>query len=181
MSRYIVTISGSFTESTIRDMSFLMIPMISDHGLKFHYNEHTVMFHFQSDLKIQEVYSYCNHKFGNISEFVLISQSDSTKICMNDDMLAEFMDLEEKNTESRFYTPLPIQFESEGEDLLAQDLNQDNTEEDGEEEDIFDIILNTKLEKTKVPTLDEILDKICEKGMGSLTDHEKIILSKHSK
>lgn len=174
MSRYFVTMLGGFTESSIRDMSFLMIPMISDHNLKFHYNEHSIVFHFQTDWDFQNVHSYCNQCFSNVCDIIIISDSESTKLCMEEDMYKEIMDLETETESSNLNFPVTRQVN--GEDLLAQDLTQDDDED---EED--DFMMKLKSKKPKVPTLDEILDKICEKGIDSLTDNEKFILSKHSK
>jgi len=173
MSRYFVTMLGSFTESTVRDMSFLMIPMMSEHGLKFHYSDHSIVFHFQTDWDFQNVHSYCNQCFANVCDIIVISDSDSTKLCMDEIMYNQIMDLESESEGTNLYTPVTKQFN--GDDLLAQDLTQDEDEEDD------DFLMKLKTKKPKVPTLDEILDKICEKGINSLTDNEKFILSKHSK
>jgi hypothetical protein len=52
-----------------------------------------------------------------------------------------------------------------------------------DEEDIDEIqkIITQSKTKTQIPTIDDLLDKICEKGYESLTSNEKKLLQKLSK
>jgi hypothetical protein len=173
-NKYFVTTLGTYTESMIRDMSFLMIPMVSENHLKFHYNSNSIVFHFQSEWDFENVHNYCNQVFFKVSDVIIVSKSDSTEISMDDLMLRELLDLETETEDATLLTP--IIREMNGDSFLAQDLTQDD-EDDDEEDDDFIQKLKTK---TKTPTLDEILDKICEFGINSLKENELHILNKHS-
>lgn len=174
MSKYFITMLGMYQESTVRDISFLLIPMISESNLKFHYTDHSIVYHFESHWDLQTIHSYCKKSFGGVSDVIIISDATSTEVDMNEVMLKQLLDLETNTEDSTMMIPITRQFN--GDDLLAQDL----TQEDDDEEDDDDLFMGLKNPKPKVPTLDEILDKICDRGIDSLNDNEKFILSKHS-
>jgi 6-phosphogluconate dehydrogenase len=69
-------------------------------------------------------------------------------------------------------------------DDMFNNLSESDLDDIYEEEDTLEQILKqskTKKKKEYIPTLDEILDKISEQGIGSLTQKEKEVLENYSK
>jgi hypothetical protein len=73
--------------------------------------------------------------------------------------------------------------ENDGGDVQIKiDLNKNQFSFDEEEEDNFVALLLDEVKRqVKPPTLDQILDKINNKGFESLTQFEKDILDEYSK
>lgn len=171
MSRYFVTVLGWFDEKTIQEMGTVLSAMVSKHNLKFQYNKHSVVFHFESEETLEDLYGYCLLAFGEISDVILVSPLENTGFYMHGTIMNHILDVENADTNANMV--IDMTKEINGENNPAHDLMQ---EDDDDEDDIM-----TKIKKSlpKV-TLDDVLDKICEYGIDSLTATEKQILSKHS-
>lgn len=172
MSRYFVTVLGEFDEKTIQEMGTVLSTMVSKHNLKFQYNRYSVIFHFESEETLEDLYSYCLLAFGEISDVILVSPIENTGFYMHGTMINHILDVE--NADSNANMVIDMTKEINGENNPAHDLMQEDDDDD--EDDIM-----TKIRK-RLPklTLDDVLDKICEHGIDSLNETEKQILSKHS-
>lgn len=170
MSRYFVTILGEFDENVIREMGMVLSSMVSQYNLKFQYNDASVIFHFESEETLDDLYSYCLLAFGEISDAILVSPLENTGFYMHGTMMNHLLDVQSADTNSNMV--IDMEKEINGENNPVHDLMQEEDDED-------DIM--TKIGK-RFPTLtlDDVLDKICEFGMDSLTEKEKQLLSKHS-
>jgi hypothetical protein len=171
MSRYFVTVLGLFNENTIREMGVILSAVVSKHNLKFQYNETSVIFHFESEETLVDLYSYCLLGFGSISDTIIVSPLDNTCFYMHGSMMNHLLDVETADTNSNMV--IDMTKEINGVDNPVHDLIQ----EDDDDDDIVTQIMKKK----PTQTLDDILDKICDHGMESLNEKEKQILSKHSK
>lgn len=173
MSRYFVTVLGEFDEKTIREMGMVLSTMVSKHNLKFQYNVASVIFHFESEETLEDLYSYCLFAFGEISDVILVSPLENTGFYMHGTMMNHLLDIETADVNSNMV--IDMEKEINGENNPVHDLIQEDDDDD--DDDIM-----TKIQKkTSTLTLDDILDKICEFGIESLTETEKQLLSKHSK
>lgn len=173
MTRYFVTVLGEFNESVIREMGTVLSTMVSKHNLKFQYNSASVIYHFESEETLEDLYSYCLLAFGEISDVILVSTLENTGFYMHGIGMNHILDIENADVNSNMV--IDMEKEINGDHNPAHDLMQEDDDDD--DDDIM-----TKIRK-KMPTLtlDDILDKICEFGMESLTETEKQLLSKHSK
>jgi hypothetical protein len=171
MSRYFVTVLGEFDENTIREMGVVLSTMVSKHNLKFQYNNYSAIFHFESEETLEDLYSYCLLSFGEISDAIFVSPLENTGFYMHGTMMNHLLDVKTADVNSNMI--IDIEKEINGENNPVHDLMQ---QEDEEDDDIM-----TKIRK-RIPafTLDDVLDKICEFGMDSLTEKEKKLLYKHS-
>jgi flagellar motor component MotA len=60
-------------------------------------------------------------------------------------------------------------------------MNQDLFSEENMDKMFENIMFKMEKEEKQTPTIDELLDKIKDKGLSSLTDDEKQILDEYSK
>lgn len=173
MSRYFVTILGEFTDSVIMEMGTVLSAMVSKHNLKFQYNSVSVIYHFESEETLEDLYSYCLLAFGEISDAILVSPLENTGFYMHGTNMNHILDVENADVNSNMV--IDMGKEINGENNPVHDLIQEDDDDD--DDDIM-----TKIRK-KIPvlTLDDVLDKICEFGIESLTEKEQQLLSKHSK
>lgn len=173
MTRYFVTVLGDFTESVIREMGTVLSAMVSKHNLKFQYNSASVIYHFESEETLEDLYSYCLLAFGEISDAILVSPSEKTGFYMHGMGMNHILDVE--NTDVNSNMVIDMGKEINGENNPVHDLIQEDDDDDDDD------IMTKIRKKTPTLTLDDVLDKICEFGMESLTEKEKQLLSKHSK
>jgi hypothetical protein len=173
MARYFVTVLGDFKENDIREMGTVLSAMVSKHNLKFQYNSSNVIYHFESEETLEGLYSYCLLAFGEISDVILVSPSENTGFFMHGTMMNHILDVE--NTDVNSNMVIDMGKEINGENNPVHDLIQEDDDDDD------DYIMTKIRKKTPTLTLDDVLDKICEFGMESLTEKEKQFLSKHSK
>jgi len=64
---------------------------------------------------------------------------------------------------------------------ITSSLNEDIFSEENMEQMFNNIMNKVENEEKYTPTIDELLDKIKDKGLSSLTDNEKQILDEYSK
>jgi hypothetical protein len=111
-----------------------------------------------------------------VVDMVFLSETNYISVAMTDDMEKHLLDLDDpgKNVDMKIDMER-VKMGLEGipvRDLLESDLDLD------EEED--DILIKAK-RKIKLPTLDELLEKIHRSGIESLSTKEKELLNQLSK
>ena len=99
--------------------------------------------------------------------FILSEVNDSTSIYIKDGMDKHLLDLD-----------------NETEDVINFDLvpknRMDNYYDEDNEDDIVTVLLNEVKKNLQLPTLDQLLDKVVEHGVESLTPYEKATLDNYS-
>ena len=98
---------------------------------------------------------------------ILTEYNDNVSVFMTDDMKQHLFDLE-----------------TETEDAITFDLalknRMDNYYDEDNEDDIVTVLLNEVKKNLQLPTLDQLLDKVSEHGVESLTPYEKATLDNYS-
>jgi hypothetical protein len=100
--------------------------------------------------------------------FILSEYNDKVSVFMTDDMKQHLFDLDNES-------------KSEITIKLTANNRVENIYDDEEEDDIFTLLLNEVKKNLKLPTMDQLLDKINEHGVESLTSYEKATLDNYSK
>lgn len=138
---------------------------------KFMFGDKHAILHFGSDLPIEDMGSFIdiiNDSF-NCFQYFLVPKPRNSSSNMPKDNLDHLLSLKKtKNTKNK-PTPPKINYEfksSKGDETFM---------------DIADLILNFKRKEVCNMTLDELLDKISQEGMGSLSEIEKQKLEEYSK
>ena len=172
MKKYLLTVFGDFRGKNLNERIVKGMELIvdSEHIKFFQHKESTVVFHFGSEVSHAEIYDYISGIFyGLASAFILTELTDRTSVYLPEDMKAHLLDLE-NNVEGVDIVNIPS---------LRMDKPIDDISELAE--DFVGFLLEEMEAEIKVPTLNQILDKINENGLSSLSQFEKEILDEYSK
>lgn len=176
--KYFLTLISDFSDSEVaRATAITLTPIVDSESLNYTSNENLMLVNFDSSLDIQEVHDYVfEATFGQI---------DSFYIGLTDSMSFHFASPVDRhlflNTGTEMDNTVSIDMKKVKDGLEGFiDFSSVMEEDEDEEDEIRQIIQNQK-KKYRIPTIDDLLDKICESGIDSLTSEEKQILTKYSK
>jgi hypothetical protein len=150
--------------------------------VKFYYGENSSIFTFKSEETIEEVDEFLNIVFNgaDLVYILLPYLNDKMSFKLNEDICKHLFDLDNRESMSGFS---PKAQESQIDELknLKNELNFTNSFDDEAYEDDDEDEMVMLKNKKKEPSIDEMLDKISEKGLSSLTETERGLLEKYSK
>ena len=176
---YMLFIFGDFDEqeTLATDLSSQLLTVVSSPFLKFTYGEYGVVFHFRSKEVFSDLKEYIDMGMSDITEqYFLMEVTKNMDIKMPRKLKKDFLNIdgEEKKKENK-----------------TGEINVESKLRERKEElrnFTFEFLMPTdfnqmvqKNEPDYLPTVDEILDKISENGIESLTEKEKEILDNYGK
>jgi hypothetical protein len=176
--RYMLFLYGDFMESEelTQELSMQFITVTSSEYLKFTYGEYGVVLHFRSKETFNDLKEYVDMVFNDITEqYFLIEVSGNFDIKMPRKLKKDFLN---------------IDGDLKKEEPKNGGIKIDEISEEKRKNISFEIyypIMDGGLFGKETPyvieepTVDEILDKITEKGIESLTEKEKEILKNYGK
>lgn len=172
MNNYLLTVIGSFeSEEICKDIALSITPIVDSPNLKFQHAKGVLIFHFASEVSQEEIYDYIGSiLFGITESFILTEMTDKVSVSMPSDIKEHLFDLENSSSDIELNL-----------DMNRVKNNLDFPEE--EEEDFVALLLEEMKDKRifKKPSLDQLLDKVLNNGIESLTRFEKDILDNYSK
>ena len=177
--RYMLFIFGDFTEMEkfIEDISYQLITVVSSEYLKFNYGEFGVVLHFRTKELFMELKEYVDMCLnGVVEQYFLMEATENVDIKMERKLKRDFLNIDGVKKETKTKGVQKDELSDEKKKRMNNIM-----------EFIFplteDMIKNPflKEEKKEKPTVDQILDKISEKGIESLTEEEKQILDNYGK
>jgi len=176
---YMLFIFGDFDEqeNLATNLSSQLLTVVSSPFLKFTYGEYGVVFHFRSKEVFSDLKEYIDMGMSEITEqYFLMEVTKNVDIKMPRKLKKDFLNIdgEEKKKENK-----------------TGEINVESKLKERREElrnFTFEFLMPTdfnhmvqKNETDYLPTVDEILDKISENGIQSLTEKEKEILDNYGK
>ena len=176
---YMLFIFGDFDEqeNLATNLSSQLLTVVSSPFLKFTYGEYGVVFHFRSKEVFSDLKEYIDMGMSEITEqYFLMEVTKNVDIKMPRKLKKDFLNIdgEEKKKENK-----------------TGEINVESKLKERREElknFTFEFLMPTdfnqmvqKNEPDYLPTVDEILDKISENGIESLTEKEKEILDNYGK
>lgn len=176
---YMLFIFGDFDEqeNLATNLSSQLLTVVSSPFLKFTYGEYGVVFHFRSKEVFSDLKEYIDMGMSEITEqYFLMEVTKNVDIKMPRKLKKDFLNIdgEEKKKENK-----------------TGEINVESKLKERREElrnFTFEFLMPTdfnqmvqKNEPDYLPTVDEILDKISEQGINSLTETEKEILDNYGK
>lgn len=174
---YMLFLFGDFyeQEKLTTNLSSQLLTVVSSPFLKFTYGDYGVVFHFKSKEHFYDLKEYIDMCMSEITEqYFLIELTNNIDIKMPTKLKKDFLNIDgKKNIKNKIV-----------------EINVEKKLKDQKEEvknftfEFFlpsDFNTNIKTEPEYPPTVDEILDKISDKGIDSLTDQEKNILDNYGK
>jgi hypothetical protein len=176
---YMLFIFGDFDEqeNLATNLSSQLLTVVSSPFLKFTYGEYGVVFHFRSKEVFSDLKEYIDMGMSEITEqYFLMEVTKNVDIKMPRKLKKDFLNIdgEEKKKENK-----------------TGEINVESKLRERKEElrnFTFEFLMPTDFnqmvqtnEPDYLPTVDEILDKISENGIESLTETEKEILDNYGK
>lgn len=195
---YTLFIFGNFKgHGTKGEILQPILPITCNETLKFIYEPFTMLVQFDSDLPKDELAKYIKVTYGALDiEYVyLVPKGEETNLDLPQKIKKNLNDLENNSDRVEVITTINIKENETSMDdfhkLIQQFMGDkfDNvnfyTEDEHENigffmEDEDDDVDDMLKPKEYVPTLDNILDKILENGINSLTLQETTLLNKYS-
>jgi len=177
---YFLFIVGNFTDpstvqNNITDTIHTLTMLVNDSTLRYIHHDNLMICHFQSVDTLEEIDWMLSNTFSeNIISYFLIPKPRQMGIRLDKDLEKHLTDLKSKPTTDKpqIDENIGIGFKHIGE--IFTSMRED-----------MDIIFKMSDNKADLPVVtynvDEILDKINEKGINSLTIEEKEFLDKQSK
>jgi hypothetical protein len=167
---------GDFSdlESITQELSMQFLPFVTSPFLKYTYGEFGVVFHFRSGETFTDLKEYVDMSLNEIvDQYYLMESTKNVDIKMDRKLKKDFLN---------------IDGETKKEQQKTGTIDVDSKIKERREElknFTFEFMLpmdfNPKKEPDYLPTVDEILDKISEKGIETLTEKEKEILDNYGK
>ena len=175
---YMLFIFGDFDEqeNLATNLSSQLLTVVSSPFLKFTYGEYGVVFHFRSKETFSDLKEYIDMGMSEITEqYFLMEVTKNVDIKMPRKLKKDFLNIdgEEKKKENKT-----------GEINVESKLKERREElKNFTFEFLMPADFNQMVQKEPdyLPTVDEILDKISEEGINSLTEKEKEILDNYGK
>ncbi len=175
---YMLFIFGDFDEqeTLATNLSSQLLTVVSSPFLKFTYGEYGVVFHFRSKEVFSDLKEYVDMGMSEITEqYFLMEVTKNVDIKMPRKLKKDFLNIdgEEKKKENK-----------------TGEINVESKLKERREElrnFTFEFLMPADFDKMVQnetdyqPTVDEILDKISERGIESLTETEKEILDNYGK
>ena len=189
MDDYLLFVFGNLTvEGSQDEIASALLPITKNEKVKFIYGSYHMVVNLETDLPFDELKEYIYETLkSDMFEYFLMPMSDKTSVKLPESMAEHLFDLENDTDKVHVFTQLDVeelknrdkQTEEELDLIINYFLSNnefDMEDDDDDEDDLIKKVMN----KTKQPSVDELLEKIAENGMDSLTLQEKQILDEYS-
>lgn len=159
------------SEITTNEIASQIAEQMTSKEAKFMFGDKHAIFHFASDMTIVDMGEWINIIVDNLScfQYFLIPKPKNSESNMPKDNLDHLLSL--RKTKPAKHKPIPPRINYEFKQTKSGESFMD----------IADLILNLKRTEVCNMTLDELLDKISQQGMESLSEVEKKKLEEYSK
>ena len=170
MKNYLLTVMGDIdSDKMCKEIALSISPLVDSPNLKFQHKNGLMMLHFGTEVNKQEIYDYVQGVlYGTVDTFTLMEINDDVSVFMPKDIHGHLFDLESMDDD----VSMKLNMDSV--------INNEDFEEKIEDEFISTVIAELN-KQIKRPSLDQILDKMIDKGYDKLTEHEKETLENYSK
>jgi hypothetical protein len=179
--RYMLFLFGDFSddENLVNEINYQLIAIVSSKFIKFNYGEFGMVCHFRTKETFNDLKEYIDMSLNEITEqYYLVEVGTNFDVKMDRPLKKDFLNIDDekpqnKNGSIEIGEPTEIKFKPTKKEMdiyhmmfPIMDPNFFKTNED---------------EIVKDPSIDDILDKITETGIESLTEREKQILENYGK
>ena len=170
MKKYLLTIFGSFEEKDCMTIANNLQPIVDSQNLKFQYRDNVIILHFGSEFLLDDIHEFIKMT-DDVEEtfdmFILSEFNDTVSVHMTDGTDEQLFNLDEEDENIDMVKVTPKgKFENY--------YDEDN------ENDIALVLLNEIKKNLNTPSLDQLLDKVSDNGVESLTPYEKATLDNYS-
>jgi hypothetical protein len=171
MKKYLLTFFGDLEHyEKQQEITISLLPIVDSPSLKFQYGKEFIIAHFESELETKEIYEFLEMCSDNLyNSFILNEYDEKVSVFMSNENKEHLFNLDGSTGAS-------------GQEMgITLNNKEEYFEDDGEEDEFTSKIIAELKRQLKPPTLDQLLDKINEKGYNVLSNFEKGILENYSK
>lgn len=179
MKKYLLTAIGNFESTNVcKDLAVAITPLVDSPQLKFQHTNGVLIFHFASKISKEDILEYLSGLFYGVTDtYILSEMSDNLSVIMPEVVKGHLFDLE-KSDEN---ISMKIDMERIKNNLDWDFTDEDYDYNDEDERAIIELLMGGRNKKVVRPSLNEILDKISNGGVESLSPLEKRTLETYSK
>jgi len=183
---YMLFIYGDFTEKEVglEELALQLVPVVSSDFVKYNYGEHGAVFHFSSLEDFVNLNEYIDMILNDIIEqYFLLEKTDNFFIKMPKNLKEDLLKINNiENNEETKNGSVEINTNFKTFEIKDPNFFKDPDKIMNIFMPIFDPedVIYTPYEYYE-PTVDEILDKITEQGIESITKQERQILENYGK
>jgi hypothetical protein len=188
--QYLLFIFDDFTKNEkIVELIALQLSAFTDKDsfVKYNHGKYGIVINLQSHFTFYEFRDYVHRILENaVSQYFLIEKPKNMYAFMPPELKLNLFDLYDENNlvedENNVKFGKPLNMIDNFLHYFTSSISEEAFLSDEYMESMFDKVMSelNKTENTK-PTVDDILDKIKDKGITSLTENEKQILDEYSK
>lgn len=182
--KYVLFVFGQFKteDDIVQELIAECATIIESNYMKFIFNPNSFIAHFTSRLPFEDLKEHFDNVLSlQVEQYFLSEMTNEFAVGMNPDLMEGLFNLDEDNKEISHVSMKMIleDLNSVGENGLMDFLqNLPKIIEKAMTEDLDSV---TPRIIKKVVSLDEVLDKITEEGIESLTEEEKQILENYAR
>jgi len=181
--QYTTIILGDFSDNKVaRETAMIITPIVDSENLNYTNTTDVLVLCFESSLQQSEVYDYVTAALYGEVNGIFVSQTDKMSVFLDKGISDHLYGKTGTNVDPNL--SIDMQKVKDGlEGFSPLDFVEFEIEDDEDDDDVDEIqkILSESKKKQQIPSIDDLLDKICEKGYDSLTSNEKKLLKKLSK
>lgn len=195
---YLLFIFAKFGEDSklLKQIPLQLIPVSSSKYLKFNYGDSNIICNFDSKLPFDELREFVSMALDSlVDQWFLIEHTDNMAVHMDNSLKLNLFDLSSDNKNHKDFedTVYDNVSDKQGSDemfkimdyFLSEAMKEVNPEDmfinDEEEDPLITKLKLKKNSKYNKPTLDQLLEKVKEKGIDSLTKYEKQLLDEYAR
>jgi hypothetical protein len=191
MDDYLLFVFGNLTvEGSQDEIASALLPITKNEKVKFIYGSYHMVVNLETDLPFDELKEYIYETLkSDVFEYFLMPMSDKTSVKLPESMAEHLFDLENDTDKVHVFTQLNVEELKKRDKQTDEELdliinyflsNSEFEFTSDDEEDEEDDLIKQVMSKPKQPSIDELLEKIVENGMDSLTLQEKQLLDEYS-
>ena len=191
MDDYLLFVFGNLTVDGSQDeIASALLPITKNEKVKFIYGSYHMVVNLETDLPFDELKEYIYETLkSDMFEYFLMPMSDKTSVKLPESMAEHLFDLENDTDKVHVFTQLDVEELKKRDKQTDEELdliinyflsNSEFEFTSDDEEDEEDDLIKQVMNKPKQPSIDELLEKIVENGMDSLTLQEKQLLDEYS-
>jgi hypothetical protein len=175
MKKYLLSMHGEFeSKEMCKVIATTITPIVDSPHLKFSYRKNNMLFCFESEVDREELNSYIEGSlFGIFNYFILSVVDDNLSVCMDEETKGHLFDVNKDSEDVEMRIDMKQEIYFPDENSFYSEM--------GEDTKFIESILSELKTKLRKPSIDEILDKIRDNGMESITQYEKDILDNFGK
>jgi hypothetical protein len=169
MKKYLLTIFGEFKSDTIcKEIALALTPIVDSPNLKFQFTKGVLIFHFASEMDMSDIHEFLEiTSYEMYESFILSEYTDKVSVFMSNENRAHLFDLDNKD--------------EEGMEMVLIPKNSTQYIDNKDDDEFVALLLDEVKRHLKPPSLDQLLEKIKNQGIESLTPFEKGTLENYSK